>query len=579
MSQLGTIQRRYDVRAVLAQRNSKTMSIAETDEWDDPPPRPPDPIASHDASDAWDVEVHASSHVAARDHKRPREDGDLRQGGVLSWRMERLLRKGTFPPGPASIEELFSWPERCVERLDPFARARLSSHVRQGIIVYSDYSGIDMARESLELVIGALMKKAGDIYRACDTGIWFHRACDTGRSQRRVLVHVAKTCDGGQSCCFGNMLDRLPDVAKSYLAAASPAPTDDPRRRVEAYDDIKKWLACNGPLCFSEEAQAWCYVHEKHCKAYPPSPSEERPSALRVNVAGVTCVAWCESGRREGDAHLSELYFSVWVAERRYLQEQGREDVAFLECSAQFPIKRKLVDALPNHKVVFVYDGPELHGWPFRRRRVLAAAISKRSAQWVGPAQEDLAGHYSKIYHRAVVLKGDVLFCCPPADRQAMYRTRATDRGALAPEQLSDMTPEEFQAAILPPFAIRHLRGYEAMRADLEADDGTLIVDLEQKQGRANAGVDWPTQLTHGLVSMISRDKPFRLAIPMEHLSAMGLHVFPSVCFDRPLSKLVGAVSELTDAGVKTVAGNGMHCETQAAWMSFVLGNTQRLFF
>ena len=87
------------------------MSIAETDEWDDPPPRPPDPVASHDASDEWDVEVHASSHVAARDHKRPKEDGDLRQGGVLSWRMERLLRKGPFPPNPASIEELVSWPE------------------------------------------------------------------------------------------------------------------------------------------------------------------------------------------------------------------------------------------------------------------------------------------------------------------------------------------------------------------------------------------------------------------------------------------------------------------------------------
>ena len=35
----------------------------------------------------------------------------------------------------------------------------------------------------------------------------------------------------------------------------------------------------------------------------------------------------------------------MWVAERRYLEERGREDVAFLDCSAQFLVQRKLVDA------------------------------------------------------------------------------------------------------------------------------------------------------------------------------------------------------------------------------------------
>ena len=104
-----------------------------------------------------------------------------------------------------------------------------------------------------------------------------------------------------------------------------------------------------------------------------------------MNVAGVTCHAWSSEGLNEGSAHESEIPLAAWLAERVYMFEQKAEDVAFLECTPRFPAQQRLSEVFGALGKVFAWtDGPEWHGWPHRRRRVLAVVVNTLTASWVG---------------------------------------------------------------------------------------------------------------------------------------------------------------------------------------------------
>ena len=105
----------------------------------------------------------------------------------------------------------------------------------------------------------------------------------------------------------------------------------------------------------------------------------------------------------------------VWLQERRARIAQRVEHVSFIECTPRYPIKRKIQEPLKDvATVVWVYDGPEYHGWPLKRRRLLAAIVPHNTAKWDGPsAEKDLAEDYSRRFHRTLAVCGAALKVAP----------------------------------------------------------------------------------------------------------------------------------------------------------------------
>ena len=224
------------------------------------------------------------------------------------------------------------------------------------------------------------------------------------------------------------------------------------------------------------------YSALRQCPVYkklPPPPDCGDPSEnsgrrrTRVNVAGVTCHAWSSEGANQGAAHESEMPLSVWLAERRFMFERGEEDVCFLECTPRFPAQDRLEQVLGDvAHVLSLIDGPEWHGWPHRRNRILAAAISKSTTAWLGPA--DLRGFrqdYSSRFHRQMVAPGTMLLTSSDADRiEEMVALAVCRKNNVTSRQMTKvyhgLDLGELASLILPPGGVSRLKEWQALYED-----------------------------------------------------------------------------------------------------------------
>ena len=88
----------------------------------------------------------------------------------------------------------------------------------------------------------------------------------------------------------------------------------------------------------------------------------------------------------------------------------------------------------------------------------------------------------------------------------------------------------ELLSMVLPPGAVTRFHGWQKHLAQKDADPSAeYIVDVEHhcKSRGASSGLEWPVQLTHGLIMKIPKvGEQWRLATSMEHLAAHGWHVF-----------------------------------------------------
>ena len=199
----------------------------------------------------------------------------------------------------------------------------------------------------------------------------------------------------------------------------------------------------------------------------------EDVAGLRLNVAGVTCHAWSAEGLNEGSAHESEIPLAVWLAERVSMFESKSEDVAFVECTPRFPAQERLTQVFGELADVFAWtDGPEWHGWPHRRRRILAVVVNRLTASWVGETDLSLLKEdYGKRFYRQMVAAGDKLMQASEQDRidemtvLAVARknnvTSAQDAALIAAGDL-----ESLATLMLPPGGIQRLRDWQDVYHD-----------------------------------------------------------------------------------------------------------------
>ena len=220
------------------------------------------------------------------------------------------------------------------------------------------------------------------------------------------------------------------------------------------------------------------------CRIYPNAPADTpkmENERLRVNVAGVTCHAYSAEGKNEGPGHESEIPLGVWLAERAFLFEKGAEDVAFVECTPRFPAQARLEAAFGDQAWVFsIVDGPELHGWPHRRRRVFGVAINKLTCHWYGAENNaDLKADYAKRFYRQMASTGEVLLHATEEQRvDEMMRLAIARKNNVSRPEMQEIIDagddDKLQMLIMPPGGIQRVQDWTKLFLEKKAETPNL---------------------------------------------------------------------------------------------------------
>ena len=365
---------------------------------------------------------HAEQPVLKRLHKT------VKSQGRVSWEQTRDIRVATLPPGP-DTPELALWPLhnarscfRSNPETDEAMTERFLLHLERGVISVGQFSGIEMAREAMELGIDGFQKiTKHDIPRDCFVHM---SSTEKATVQQQFLIDVSKDLDHGDSCVFGDILERLEPWVRESLMRQSPTKEMSKDIRIKKNKSAHRYLMKHRGSFFGRNTKSYCRIHKKHCLVGAQAAWREtltksgmlslpRKRPLIISYAGVPCTPWTQRGAREGMAHLDQIVHSVWVAERRSYAELKAEDIAFLECHSYYPHEDALVAELPGHTVVSVIDGPELHGWPVKRRRLLAAMLNNSTVKWHGPPPNACQHEYEQRFHRGIVASGAFFFKNP----------------------------------------------------------------------------------------------------------------------------------------------------------------------
>jgi hypothetical protein len=558
-----------------------------------------------------------------------------KRAGKRPWSETKSLRANIFPPGPTSAEEVGDWPSRLVESLQKGtdgssdeAMLRLRTNLLRGVYVRSDYSGFECAQEALRCAVEALKSKLG--WEFASKPIVFTQTCDVLPVPLEVLVAASVQLHNSETCVFNDLTSRLPVKAQKWIEAARPGTGDSKEDKVAAHRAIGEWLETNSAWIFGADTKCHCLVHGQACPVHRdaapgPSSTEARagttgaggsasassssawsspkaassssstastvpamtggkPDPLRVAVGGISCLPWTKTGLCEGHASACEVPHNVWLCERAELAVKLLEDLFFLECTPRYPIHLARQRLRNTHLVISIQDGPEYHGWPHKRLRLLAAGISTQTLEWLGPdSDKAIAKDYADKFHRAVKVAGDVLIASPREDElKEMVRLAAAQGYHVTAQELDTVDEDELLRMMFPPGGVQRFKEWMAKFSNQAEGSHTLLFDMDHHPDTrgTTAGEDRPVNLRHGTLIAAKRDQggavKWRLATGLDFLTAMGFHAFPQVAGQWGLSPMMPILSHLKNNQLHSLIGNGMHLVTQATWMVYVLSNVSK---
>lgn len=196
-------------------------------------------------------------------------------------------------------------------------------------------------------------------------------------------------------------------------------------------------------------------------------------------------------------------------------------------------------------QIFFIVDGPELHGWPVKRLRLLTFGFSTRRFFRCGPpSQEALEAEFSEKVHRGTTATGDAILRADNCTLSLEYMELAKrQRYILSPEEIVGMMeqcPTELLEMVLPPGSA----WWSGTNTGLPTSPrvARFFADIDHRiNSRGGSGAsDWSVQLTHGHMVSIPEDcRKTRLACSIEHLAADGVHIFGSLATEEnPVSDL-----------------------------------------
>lgn len=288
---------------------------------------------------------------------------------------------------------------------------------------------------------------------------------------------------------------------------------------------------------------------------------------------------WCQPGSGEGESSKCDVTHSIWLEERRARALQKVEDMFLLECTPRYPASRLQTRLEETHTVLWLTTGPELFGWPHKRRRLLAVGYNKATMAWAGAGgMHNMQREFEQRFHRSIMASGDMLMMASAAEIREEYSKLAlVQKNRLAPSCVDQIPKQELLRLLLPAGAVHRLAEWRAEVDGLRSVGGVAMVDIDHHPGTkgTTGGSEWPVSLRHGTVVCLMQDDPdgWRIGLALEHFAALGFFMFGPMCKSFPMSRLKPVLGRLSVAHAKSLAGNGMHLVTQCAWTYFCFAN------
>jgi len=548
-------------------------------------------------------------------------------GGAIKMPRRRIAVPDPFleNTGPQDLLELSRWDDFIVRRLHHGGLAgRCAELLSKGVVMYSDYSGIDFPREAVRVFVPAFF---GIMGLPCPS-VEHVRSCDWGKVQIYVLKRSSRLLGASRSCVFGDMSERLPKELQEWLDAATPGPKSTSDVVSLSNQAIEEHMTRIASWAFPRCSTSYCYVHERRCPSYPASaygdthsafflelPNEqplkkalrrndsdasassrncvyetwwaerrvapvaedgspERP--LMASIAGLTCTDWTSLGKQMRRAGSSDRYHSTYIEERRALAKQNLEDIFITECaerySAEVMQREKLAD---THHVVIVRFGPQEMGFPIRRRRTFTSGLNRETLVWIGPTDPgDVQREFDELFTRTVELTGDAFFVADEADVLSWVRDRSAKRKSTLPPDWKTANMSTYFHMLVPPGGVRRKAVYDHLRKSEGSLTGAFLCDIEQNSHMGSVpGPIVPALNTH---SDIFSYESNRFATRVDYLAMLGIDSHVKVCGRRGVSPLTDVFKKLDEADVRLLVGNGIHVPVIAAWFAYVMGNTIR---
>ena len=437
---------------------------------------------------------------------------------------------------PLTTRELFRWPQRIAAALnEPAAVCRLHSLLLGKIVVASDYSGYASEHEALSTTLRALADLHGWHFE--EHPFVYKRVCDIGKVPQHVLTTLSQTHFGGRMCVFSDVVQHCVPTAVDYLRASLPPEDCSQEEAEQAYTTILEWLLENRAWIFPVDGKQKCLVH-KHgpCFVSPmagwmmnaealqnrkrkratqhmseeedadapasadgeanvasgskdlpacgltEADAEEQDSTLKaqrplsISFAGVTCDGWSTMGCQKRFGHHSELPHAVWVAERKARSEQLLEDVAFMECTQNYPADVKLSPLKDTHMLLHFKCSPSSIGFPASRTRVFGACLNLQTVKWLGPGPSEWEADFRNKFYTQCVLGGDALFTAPSTERmQECVRMASGQKNFVKGHSLAKLEPSKLLEVILTPGQQQRVSKYLGQRSKYEGPAGRAV--------------------------------------------------------------------------------------------------------
>ena len=525
--------------------------------------------------------------------------------------------------GPQSSDELLAWAQSYAEKLASLPCGRqLKENLSRGLLLSTDFSGLDAPRESLRCMVPAL----SEAFQTSFPEVVVARACDIGKPQRDCLMLQSELFHDGASCVFTDILGRLGDSEREWLQEAGPLKTMDVSEARAANQNVEQFLCSNRGRIFSASQKSYCCQHNQNCPVHAlpalrerrvrgavqetaddgfgfaeasglcfSSPAKRRrqsrqtvtpwwqkhmdedlsaPEPIACSVAGLLCTDFTPLGQRRGlkGAGLTEPLHAVWKNERQWLAEQGLEYMYFTENSVHYPVQDKQVDALQSsHDVKYVTVSPCELGYPVRRRRVFSFGFDRSKWLWIGPdTAAGVQAEFVELFGKSLVLSGDAYVFATDTEINDFVQQRAKRRKTVLPVGFKEMPMRQYLHQLLPPGAMVRLANYDRLQAERAGVTGSFFADLDHNVDCGpRCGPLIPALDTHANIFSWQHD---RLLLAQELLQAQGITMCSSGT-GQSVSPLAQVLLKFNDTELRQFAGNSLHVPAFAAWMMYAFAH------
>ena len=169
------------------------------------------------------------------------------------------------------------------------------------------------------------------------------------------------------------------------------------------------------------KSKDWCCNHNAACPTFP----HQDGGALKVHIAGFTCVDWSILGDKDGWLGKSAPVFLAWLADNTV---HDPKDLICGECTQGFDdmMLGELADA-SGYQVTTFNISPDMFGFPATRGRKYMILLRKQVLRWSTDMADPLV-IFPKLFGRQLSILGDVFWSAPPQYVSRFHREWARSK-------------------------------------------------------------------------------------------------------------------------------------------------------